>query len=332
MSRQFWAVNGLLIIFIIFTSCQSSSFRVEISQDYYNIGNAYSDLGEYAKSAEYYQRALDLNPALNQAAFNLARTNLEIDDYESALKLLLGLESEDPENLFVLEMLGYSWYKMGDEDRAGEYYRKSLNIDPAHPRSLYNMSILEKRKNNWGMSRFYLEKLLKQDDKKEYRILLAELAVAEEEYESAIGYYEDLVLEYGGDSEIYASMKDMYMETEMYYKVLEMIDLLIEAGPEEEVLKSLYFEKSTIEVQYLDDIIMGQADLIRALDEGYSDKEALEDLLSLVDPHFQGDLEKIIKEHLIEPEPEKIENPDLELTVPEAADSEQSSRDKTERL
>ncbi len=302
MSRQFWVISSLLISLFLFSSCQSAALRIELSRDYYNIGNAYSDLEEYDKAAEYYRRALDLDSSLNQAAFNLARTNLEIEDYNTALKLLNDLEAEDPENLLVLEMLGYSWYKVGDSERAGGYYRKSLALDSVHIRSLYNLCLLEKKKANWGMSRFYLERLLRLEDKQEYTVLLAELSLAEDDVDSAIGYYEDFLLEYEGYSEIYLAMKDLYLKTEQYDKVLTMIDFLIEDQPEEGLMKEYYFEKSQIEIQFLDDIILGQADLISALDAGYSDKESLDELIVYVDPLYKGDLEKLIKDHIKEPE------------------------------
>ncbi|QEN07929.1 tetratricopeptide repeat protein [Oceanispirochaeta crateris] len=302
MSRQFWAFNGLLILIASLLSCQTTVSKVDLSRDYYNIGNAYSDLGEYVKAAEYFERALVLNPDLNQAAFNLARTNLETENYETALTLLEDLEAEDSENLIVLEMLGYAWYKRGDEEKAGEYYRRSLSINPAHVRSLYNLSLLEKRNKNWGMSRYYLENLLKLEDKKEYRVLIAELAAAEEEYDLALDYYEDLVLEYDGDTVVYGAMKDLYLKTEMYYKALEMLDLLIESEPEDSLLKDYYFEKGNIEILYLDDIILGQDHLIQALDAGYSDKETLDALVSAIDLPYKGEFEKIIKDHLKEEE------------------------------
>lgn len=298
MSRQFWVINFILLLALLFSSCQSSGVKLELARDYYNIANAYSDLKEYEKAASYYKRALDLDPAINQAAFNLARTSLEIEEYDFAIKLLSDLEKKDGANLMILEMLGFSWYQAGNEEKAAQYYRKSLEIDPADVRSLYNMSILEKQNNNWTLSRQYLERLLELEDKKEYRILLAELAVAMEDRETAILYYEDLIVEYDGDSDTYLSMKDLYLETKRYYKALDMLELLVESGVDQDKIPVYYFEKAKLEIEILDDPINGQKSLRSAMDKGYSEKEELLELIELVEPSFRSDVRKLIEEYI----------------------------------
>jgi tetratricopeptide (TPR) repeat protein len=298
LSRQSWVTNTALLLTLLFASCQSSGARLDLARDYYNIGNAYSDLKEYEKAAAYYKRALDLDPAINQAAYNLARTSLEIEEYDFAIKLLTDLEKKDGANLMILEMLGFSWYQAGNDEKAAKYYRKSLDIDPANLRSLYNMSLLEKQNSNWAVSREYLERLLELEEKKEYRVLLAELAVAMEDRETAILYYEDLIVEYDGDSETYLAMKDLYLETERYYKALDMLELLVETGAEPDTISGYYFEKSKLEIEILDDPINGQMSLKSALEKGYSDKEKLLELIELVEVSFKTDVKTLIEEYI----------------------------------
>jgi len=299
LSRQYWAVNAVLALILSLTSCQTSFQRSELSNDYYNIGNAYSDLEKYEKAAEFYKRALELNPDLNQATFNLARTNLEIGNEKSSLKLLEELERLDNQNLMVLEMMGYAWFKLDDHEKAMEYYKKCLSIDDSHVRSLYNLCILEMENENWAQSQDYLDRLLTLDDKQEYRALRAELAVAQGENDLAIGYYEDLVLEYGGDIKTYEALKTLYLETEKYYKALDMLDLLVGKETDENLKKNLYFEKCQIEIQTLDDVILGQTDLKNALEAGFADREKLDELVSSVDDLYKADLEKIIRDNII---------------------------------
>jgi len=328
LSRQFWAVNAVLVLVFVLTSCQTTAQKLELSNDYYNIGNAYSDLEKYDQASEYYKRALQLNPDLNQAAYNLARTNLETGDIRSALKLLDDLEQQDDQNLMVLEMMGYAWYKNGDSEKASEYYKRCLEIDDAHIRSLYNLCILEKENEEWSLSGEYLERLLLLDDRQEYRVLRAELAVAQGKTESAIMYYEDLVLEYGGNAGNYGALKELYLQTEMYYKALEMLDLLIGEETDKSIRKDLYFEKSRIEIQTLDDVILGQADLISALEDGYNDKETLDELVASADSMFRADLEKIISEKMTvsapDPDEEQSESGDdkKNMESPKSPDDE----------
>lgn len=308
MSKRFWVISTALLLTLLTASCKSTGTKLELARDYYNIGNAYSDLEEYEKAASYYRRALVLDPSINQAAYNLARTSLETEEYDFAIKLLTDLEKQDGNNLMILEMLGFSWYQTGDDEKAAQYYKKSLEIDPAHLRSLHNMSLLEKQNENWGLSRQYLERLLELEEKKEYRILLAELAVAMGELENAILYYEDLILEYEGDPKTYLAMKDLYLETERYYKALDMLELLGSSDSDTEKVPGYYFEKAKLEIGILDDPINGQKSLKSALEKGYSERESLLELIELVESTFRSDVKNLIEEYVSLEEPVEEES------------------------
>lgn len=271
-----------------------------MARDYYNIGNAYSDLERYEDAARYYRRALELDPSINQAAFNLARAALETGEDREALRMLHSLEEQDPENLLVKEMLGFAWYRMGDSDKAAEYYRDSLAIDGAHVRSLYNMTLLEKNAENWSAARGYLERLLELEDEQEYRLLLGELAAAEGDPEGALLYYEDLLIDYEGSAEIYQDMKALYLETERYAKALEMLDLVIGSEQDEKRAGEYYFEKCSIEIEILQDIVNGQKDLKAALDAGYRDQEKLDALTEKVQPAYRLEVKELIRKALEE--------------------------------
>ena len=297
MNRLFWGYS-LILLLLFLSSCQTTETKRELARDYYNIGNAYSDLEKYEDAAQYYRRSLELDPTINQAVFNLARAALETGENEEALKMLQSLEVQDTENLLVKEMLGFAWYRLGDPEKAAKYYRSCLAVNSTHVRSLYNMTLLEKDAENWPAARGYLETLLDQEDKKEYRLLLGELAAAQGDAEGAILYYEDLLIDYEGDPDIYRDMKALYFETERYGKALEMLDLVIASESDSAVKAELYFEKCSIEIEILQDIINGQKDLKAALEAGYSDKEKLDALVEHVEPAYRSEVEEMIREAL----------------------------------
>ena len=303
LNRLFWGINFLLLSLLLI-SCRSSPVREELARDYYNIGNAYFDLGEYEKAVEYYDRSLELDPGINQAVFNLARTNIETGRYKKSLKLLSQLELKDSENIMVLEMIAFTYYKMEKVDLASEYYRKILDINLYSKRALYNLSLIEKGEGRLASSRSYLERLLELGDKQEYRVLLAELALAEGDREEAIAQYESLLLEDNPPYTVYSALKDLYIETEQYFGASEMFDLLLNTAEGQENRKNLLFERCRIEFLYLDDIISAQENLIQALDLGYGreDRASLDQLLEEVDAVLKDQVERIIKEHLLGPE------------------------------
>ena len=315
LNRLSWGINFLLLSLVLI-SCQSSPVREELARDYYNIGNAYFDLGEYEKAVEYYDRSLELDPGINQAVFNLARTNIETRRYKKSLKLLSQLELKDPENIMVLEMKAFTYYKMEEIDLAFEYYRKILDINLYSKRALYNLSLIEKGEGNLASSRSYLERLLELDDKPEYRVLLAELALAEGDRDEAIALYESLLLEDNPPYKVYVALKDLYIETEQYFGASEMFDQLLNTSEGQENRKNLLFERCRIEFLHLDDIISAQENLIQALDLGYGreDRASLDQLLEEVDAVLKDQVERIIKEHLLDPEElsEPAEDNDVE--------------------
>ena len=57
-----------------------SSMGVESPQLYYNMGNAYYRLGDYANAVLYYERALKLDSSLTDAQFNLEHVNGLLQD------------------------------------------------------------------------------------------------------------------------------------------------------------------------------------------------------------------------------------------------------------
>ena len=323
LNRLFWGINFFLLSLLLI-SCQSSPVREELARDYYNIGNAYFDLGEYEKAVEYYDRSLELDPGINQAVFNLARTNIETGRYKKSLKLLSQLKVKDPENIMVLEMMAFTYYKMEEIDLASEYYRKILDINLYSKRALYNLSLIEKEEGRLTASRSYLERLLELDDKQEYRILLAELAVAEGDRDEAIALYESLLLEDNTPYDVYVALKDLYIETEQYFGVSEMFDQLLNTPEGQEARKDLLFERCRIEFLYLDDIISAQENLIQALDLGYGreDRASLDLLLEEVDTVLKDQIEGIIEEHLLEPE--ELNEPAVDNSTEDDQNSEDS--------
>lgn len=59
---------------------QISALGLESAPLYYNIGNAYYRLNEYAKAVLYYERALKLDPSFEDAGFNLEHVNSLLQD------------------------------------------------------------------------------------------------------------------------------------------------------------------------------------------------------------------------------------------------------------
>ena len=57
---------------------------------------------------------------------------IEQGDFNAALEALNVLHQEDPDDPDVLNLLGYSYRKLGDVDSALRNYQAALNLDPKH--------------------------------------------------------------------------------------------------------------------------------------------------------------------------------------------------------
>lgn len=298
--NRLYSVSKIFALALLLASCQSTPQREELARDYYNVGNAYFDLGQFDKAAEYYNRSLELDSSINQAVFNLARTNLEIGNYRTSLKLLNQLQEKDPVNVMVLEMLAYAYYKMDKTDEAVEHYESILGINAYNKRALYNLSLLEKEREDRSAARFYLNRLLELEDKVEYRRLLAELAVADDDLELAISLYESMLVDDQGSYDTYEALKDLYISAEQYYSADEMYHRLLSSSGVGDNKESLLFERCRIEFLYLEDHVTAQEHLIEALDLGFGmeNREPLDILIEELDAVVGRQVKSIVDEHL----------------------------------
>ncbi len=70
--------------------------------------------------------------ASNQALFAEGADAISAGNYAAALAPLGELQTADPRNADVLNMLGYATRQLGQYQESLEYYRQALSIDPEH--------------------------------------------------------------------------------------------------------------------------------------------------------------------------------------------------------
>ena len=137
--------NTLSVLFSVvvvlgLTACATDFTRQELAQEYYNLGNAFYELGRYEQSYEYYERALAMSPDLPAASYNLARLHIDRGDFPEAAAILTGLLSDDPTNLLVRESLGYTWYKAGDLRKSLDIFLALAEDYPGRAQVAYNLA------------------------------------------------------------------------------------------------------------------------------------------------------------------------------------------------
>ena len=139
MSRTLLAA-AVLGVFLL-TGCVTGA-RGGVASDYYNIGNAYEELGQYAKAIQYYQDALRADPSLVKADFNLAIALARLKRTDEAAAVLKRLMLNDPQNTQLMTSLGWVYHLAGRDGDALEQYDAVLVLSPADQDALYNSGIL----------------------------------------------------------------------------------------------------------------------------------------------------------------------------------------------
>ena len=142
MTRAFRRTFILLGAALVFSGCVTDSRSRSVAGDYYNIGNAYADLGQYDKAASAFENALRLDASLVKADFNLALAYVKMKRYDDAAVILKRLLLSDPQNTLLLSTLAWNYHLAGKDGNALEQYDAVLTLSPADSDALYNSGIV----------------------------------------------------------------------------------------------------------------------------------------------------------------------------------------------
>ena len=80
-------------------------------------------------------------------------------NYRSAIKYLLKAAEKDPNNADAYNLLGYSYRKLGFNDKAFDYYTMALKLDPRHRGAHEYIGELYLKKNELENAKEHLKHL-----------------------------------------------------------------------------------------------------------------------------------------------------------------------------
>ncbi|TVR02423.1 MAG: tetratricopeptide repeat protein [Spirochaetaceae bacterium] len=142
----------LAVLLIAVSGCTTWVRGPDLAREYYNIGNAFYDLGRFDRAVDYYRRALALDRTLAAASFNLARVYADQGRFPDAIDVLLELIVRDPESVLLRETLAFVYFLQGDVERAETRYREVLALSPFHVNALYNLGRIERKRERYAES------------------------------------------------------------------------------------------------------------------------------------------------------------------------------------
>lgn len=294
-NRSGWSLLGLFIVNVLLCiGCVTQQRGVDLSIDYYNIGNAYQELGEYSRAIEFYQRALSLNPALMNASYNLALALMMDGRYEEADEILLTLSAEDPENVRVLYARASSYHLQGEDERALKILNDILEFAPEHTDARYSLAVILWKLDRLAEAEEEFYRLLEQaPEDLDNKFNLANILLDQEKIEDAVVFLEEYLQEKPDDIEAYLMLANGYVGLRQYYKALDSYTAILTL---DERNKKAWFEYARILLTKVEDPERGITSLRQAIDYGYRDRKALSLLLETPDLLEREAVEDLLEE------------------------------------
>jgi tetratricopeptide (TPR) repeat protein len=243
-----------------------------LAQEWYDIGNVWLDKKDWKKASSAYERALELDAKFPGASFNLARALAEQGDYEGALKCLDALVKQDPDNVRVASARAYVLYKLGEKAAALEAYRKVLDQDPYAPDAVYNMSVLELAAGDAAGAATHLEQLsLASPDDAQVLLSLGKARDKSGDPKGALDAFERAKILGKADAATLERIGELYEADRSFKEAMEAYEAAVKA---ETGRAKSWFALARLRLVVAADSEQGLAALKKALDAGFSDKEA----------------------------------------------------------
>jgi len=95
-----------------------------------NLGAAYSRQDEYQKAIQYYQKAIQINPALAKPHYNLGLSYHDLEEYEKAIQYFNKTIQLRPRFPKVYNNLGTTYIAIGNYEKAIQCYRRAIQLKP----------------------------------------------------------------------------------------------------------------------------------------------------------------------------------------------------------
>lgn len=310
------------------TGCVSSSRGDELAAAYYDLGNAYMELERWDDARAAYEQALQVDPAMRRAAYNLSRALVRAGEYIVAERRLQAMLRDDPDNGILLETLAWVYVQQGETSLAAETYRRALNYRPLDVSLLFNVALLAGQRGKWSSAYEHLLTIVElgeADGQVYYRLGESAAKLVDEE---AAGWYARAVEKEPDSVEYREALARAYAKQEDYKQAASEYAELAKRNPEQ--VGEFEYRRAYILLTGAENYGAGMAALERALEEGFGELSALAELVTypdLLDPEpvwtlfeDQGLAEQVRSE--IERQEEALNDNGLPLVPQESGENE----------
>lgn len=153
---------------------------------WYNLGHAYSYLGQYEEAIEAYEYAFVINEDFEFAYRDCAELCFELKQFNKALKYYLEIQEQFEPDSELLLCIGQCYQNLQNYLAARDYFHRALHFDPLNDEVHFHIGECYAAEGKWRSALKSYQKAISIEDKQEeYYAAMAEAYVHLKEFEKA---------------------------------------------------------------------------------------------------------------------------------------------------
>jgi tetratricopeptide (TPR) repeat protein len=134
-----------------------------------------------------YARALTIAPRSATVRNNLGTAFINKGLYQDAVRVLLPLLEQDPQNWYPAFNLGIAYEKLGDWGASEDFFNRAMAINPADSRPLYQKGVIELQSGHLDEASGYARKAVQlSPDRPGYHFLLGMILKEQKQFPDAL--------------------------------------------------------------------------------------------------------------------------------------------------
>ena len=287
MRSRAWSA-ALFLLFaasvLLASSCASRRGAMQ-AEEFFSIGMAFFDLGRFAEAEVWLNRALVSDRTMVASEYNLGRIAFATGRFEDAAEYFERILRRDPYNVMALRAAAYSRINSGDLDRAAELYDRVLALVPESADGAFNYALVLYALGRYEESQAALERHPHALEGSASSLLLLARAQRAQGLIEAIDSYARWVAAVTGTPNPQGLFEfAQALEVGGFYsRAIEQLEAAMDALETDTVTlrrSMLRFEKARILLAADPENDQGMYELNAALEAGFADTDALEDLLA----------------------------------------------------
>ena len=282
--------------FIFITLVYGCAGMAASAEEYYSIGMAYFEMGKYEEAEAWLNRAKAAEKTMVASQYNLGRLAFERQRYHEAAGYFEDILKKDPNNTLALRAAAYARIYTGDMDIAQRHYSRLLELIPESADDGYNHALVLYAMGRYSNAEEVLEKYrFSLQDNSEIMLLYARSQNAQNKVEAINGY--SSWLNTNKDANVRYEYAQALEKHELYARALEEYRMAIfeTSASDGDLRKNIRFALAKLLLIADSESNEGITELQTAINEGFNDIAAVEELLTLKisDAHISSIRENI---------------------------------------